>query len=290
VSVADDLIWDRPSDGPLLARLYRPAAHRPLAAVVSVHGGRWCAESRLTNAVIDTALAEAGVLVMAIDFRMPPAHRYPLPVTDINRAIRWLKSHADQYGIDPCKVGGIGTSSGGHQLLLNALLPDAPVYTGFPSGAASQMQQAGGPDASLAFVITCWAVSDPRARYRYALQQRMQLHIDSHEAYWRDEAQMDEGSPQRIVESGAATHRPPLLMIQGTADTVLTPDMAPRFAGAYAAAGADVELKMFDGVGHTFITKEPTRPESQAALRALCAFAAAAGRRAAPHDEQAAAG
>jgi acetyl esterase/lipase len=281
VSVAEDLIWDTPPDGPLLARLYRPATRRPLAAIVSVHGGRWCAESRLTNAVIDTALAEAGVLVMAIDFRMPPAHRYPVPVADINRAIRWLKEHAGEHGIDPLSVGGIGTSSGGHQLLLNALLPDAPAYAGCASdsGASGRTRAT---DASLAFAITCWAVSDPLARYRHALEHGMQLHIDSHRAYWRDEAQMAEGSPQRIVESGLATHLPPLLMIQGSADTVLTQDMAPRFAGAYAAAGARVELKMFDNVGHTFITKEPTLPASRAALRELCAFAAAAGQRAAP--------
>jgi len=281
VSVAEDVIWDTPPDGPLLARLYRPAARAPLAAVVSVHGGRWCAESRLTNAVIDTALAEAGVLVMAIDFRMPPAHRYPVPVADINRAIRWLKAHADRHGIDPLSVGGIGTSSGGHQLLLNALLPGALAYAGAAPEPGSPGRTSA-TDASLAFAITCWAVSDPLARYRHALAHGMQLHIDSHHAYWRDEAQMAEGSPQRIVESGAATHLPPLLMIQGSADTVLTPDMAPRFAGAYAAAGARVELKMFDDVGHTFITKEPERPESRAALRELCAFAAAAGRQTAP--------
>jgi acetyl esterase len=266
----EDVIWHRPSQGPLAARLYRPAV--PVGpAVVSVHGGRWCAESRLTNAVIDTALAEAGVFVMAIDFRMPPAVRYPEPVADINLAIRWLKSKASAFGFDPGSIGGIGTSSGGHQLLLNALLPGDMRY------AAQRLPDGGEPDATLAFCVACWAVTDPLARYRHALANAMQVHIESHHAYWRDEQEMDEGSPQRLVEHGLATHLPPLLMIQGTGDTVLTPDMAQRFATAYGAAGGAVELVEFAGAGHTFITKEPAREDSRAAMRLIRDFVVARG-------------
>ena len=58
--------------GALLARIYRPKEGRPRAALVSLHGGRWTRETRLTNAVIDEALARDGALVMALDIRMPP--------------------------------------------------------------------------------------------------------------------------------------------------------------------------------------------------------------------------
>src|SRR6185503_13350754 len=101
------------------ARLYRPAG-APKAAMVSVHGGRWVGESRLTNAIIDEALAAAGVLVMAVDIRKPPVAHYPEPVADINFAIRWLKANCD---LPEARIGGMGTSSGGHQLMLNAMRP-----------------------------------------------------------------------------------------------------------------------------------------------------------------------
>jgi acetyl esterase/lipase len=120
-------------------------------------------------------------------------------------------------------------------------------------------------------------VADPLARYRYALEKNMSIHIDSHHAYWQDEAQMAEGSPQRIVEAGDMTHLPPLLLIQGTDDTVLSPGMTQRFAAAYRAAGGAVTLREFAGQAHTFITKFPEHAASQAALDAIAAFAVGGG-------------
>ena len=67
--------------------------------------------------------------------------------------------------------------------------------------------------------------------------------LAAHAAYWADEAAMAEGNPQRIVERGAFTQLPPLLVIQGTKDDNLTDDMADRFVDAYRAAGGDATLE-----------------------------------------------
>src|SRR5271165_5084196 len=105
-----DIAYRSAASEPLPARLYIPTGRGPFPAVVSVHGGRWVSQSRLTNKVIDRALAEAGTVVMAVDFRMPPVARYPEPIADINFAIRWLKQVAKRLRSDPALVGGIGTS------------------------------------------------------------------------------------------------------------------------------------------------------------------------------------
>jgi acetyl esterase/lipase len=123
----EDIEYLRHPSGALLARIYRPKEGRPNAALVSMHGGRWTRETRLTNAVIDEALARDGALVMALDIRMPPVAGYPGCVADINYAIRWLKVYARMLGA-PDRVGGIGTSSGGHQITLSALRPRDPRY------------------------------------------------------------------------------------------------------------------------------------------------------------------
>jgi acetyl esterase/lipase len=259
----EDVVYHAPDGIELLARLYRPAGPGPFPAVVGVHGGRWCAESRLTNAVLDQALAEAGIFVMALDFRMPPAARYPAPVADINLAIRWLKLHAAQFGVAPDRIGGLGTSSGGHQILLNALRPTDPRYASAPLPGGEDI------DASLAFVAAGWAVSDPVARYAYAKSKDMALHVQSHDAYWPDLAAMEEGSPQHIVERGDATHLPPILLVQGTADIILTPDMADRFAATYPG---EISLKRYEGAPHTFVTKEPGSENALAAIEAIKAF------------------
>jgi acetyl esterase/lipase len=266
VPVPEDVTFHTPGGTPLLARLHRPSTNGPWPAVIDVHGGRWCAEDRLTNTVIDEALAAAGIFVMGIDFRMPPTVQFPRPVADIAYALKWLRANADRLGIKEDWIGGVGTSSGGHQLMLNALTPSDPRWRlDHPPGADA-------PIAPLRFAVICWPVTDPPARYRYALDNNMDIHIRSHQAYWPDEAAMADGSPLRLVQSGAAELLPPLLIIQGTNDVILTPDMNDRFAAAYKGAGGEVQLRKFEGEGHTFITKKPDAPATRQAVAEIIDF------------------
>src|SRR5689334_23548624 len=159
-----DLEYQRADGVLLLARLYRPIGtvnpNRPFPALVEVHGGAWASGDRLNNAPLDEALAKSGIVVLAIDFRMPPQHRYPASIADVNLAARWLKTHAEEFGSRRELVGGLGTSSGAHQLLLSALKPRDPRYT------ALQLAGAPAEDASLPYLVLCWPISDPLARYR----------------------------------------------------------------------------------------------------------------------------
>ena len=88
-----------------------------------MHGGGWTSNDRLSNKAIHEALAQAGIAVMSIDFRMPPDDKYPPSIADVNVAIRWLKSNAPALGIEPDGVGALGTSSGGQQMLLAVMKP-----------------------------------------------------------------------------------------------------------------------------------------------------------------------
>lgn len=261
----EDVAYSTPASGPLLARLYRPKGKGPCPAVVSVHGGRWVSQTRLTNEVLDRALAEAGIVVMAIDFRMPPAVRYPEPVADINLAIRWLKHHAARFGSDACLVGAMGTSSGGHQVMLNALRPRDPRYAALPLSGCEET-------AELAFAVACWPVLDPLARYRMALAKNMEEHIKSHDLYWPDEASMGEGNPQLILERGERVPLPPLLLIQGTGDRIVPAEMTQRFEATYRERGGDVSLELFADRPHTFITNEPELAQSKDATTKIARF------------------
>src|SRR5262245_12818044 len=117
----EDLEYQRQNGKPILARLYRPQGKGPFPAVCEVHGGAWTGGDRLNNVDIAKALAADGVVVLSLDFRMPPEAPYPTAVADVNLGIRWLKAHATEFGSTPERVGGLGTSSGGHLLLLNVL-------------------------------------------------------------------------------------------------------------------------------------------------------------------------
>jgi acetyl esterase len=266
----EDVEYRRVGGQILLARIYRPAGAGPFPAVVSIHGGAWTSGDRLQNEAIDRALAAAGAVVMDLDFRMPPDFRYPASVSDINHGIRWLKSKADTLQTRADWVGALGTSSGAHQMLLNLLEPDNPAY------AATEI---GNADAKLAFAVVCWPIADPVARYRMAQERKNERLVAAHNAFFPSEQIMAEANPQTIVERTRGVALPPLLVLQGTKDDNVTPDMAERFVGAYQRAGGHATLKTFADQPHTFVTRDPSTPESQEALRLMCAFVASRGAR-----------
>ena len=268
-----DLEYRRDTSSPLLARLYRPQGSGPFPALIDVHGGAWAAGDRLNNAPLDAALAKSGIVVLAVDFRMPPQHRYPASIADIHYAIRWLKAHAGEFGSRRDLVAGIGTSSGAHQLLLAALKPNDPRYAALPLAEAPE------EDASLPYLVLCWPISDPLARYRMVKEKGRTPLIQSHDAYWSSEAEMAEGNPQRIVESGEAVALPPAILLQGTGDDNVTPDMADRFVAAWRAKGGSIELHKFDGQPHTFVMRDPASDASRRATELARDFVFAQARR-----------
>jgi acetyl esterase/lipase len=261
-----DLEYQRAGGAPLLARLYRPIGKGPFPALIEVHGGAWASGDRLNNAPLDEALARSGIAVLAIDFRMPPEHRYPASIADVNLATRWLKTHAGEFGSRRDLVGGLGTSSGGHQLLLSALKPKDPRY------AALSLSEAPAEEASLPYLVLCWPISDPLARYRMVREKGNTRLVEAHDAWWPSEADMAEGNPQLILERGEAGALPPAILVQGLADDNVTPDMADRFSAAYQARGGQLQLHKFDGQPHTFIVRDPASDASRRATELIRDF------------------
>jgi acetyl esterase/lipase len=264
---ARDIEYRRHDGAPLLARLYRPRGEGPFPALIDVHGGAWAAGDRLNNAPLDEALAKSGIVVLAIDFRMPPAHRYPASIADINFATRWLKAHAAEFASRRELVAGLGTSSGAHQLLLSALKPADPRYAALP------LPEAPGEDASLPYIVLCWPISDPLARYRMVKEKGNMRLVESHDAYWASEAEMAEGNPQLILDRGEAERPlPPAILVQGTGDDNVTPDMADRFAAAWHARGGSLDLHKFAGQPHTFIMRDPASDAARQATELVRDF------------------
>lgn len=265
--ITEDVEYLRHADRPLLARLYRPRGAGPFPGLVEVHGGAWTTNDRTANVVIHEALARAGVFVMAIDFRMPPEARYPASIQDVNYATRWLKLRAKEYGVRLGAIGGVGSSSGGHQLALSALRPRNASYstTRLPGGEVF--------DAGLGYMVLCWSITDPLARYRMVASNGNMRLAEAHRAYWPDEAAMADANPQLILERGEATRPPPALVLQGTNDDNVTLDMADRFAAAYRKAGGALELVKFPGAPHAFTAREPHSPHTQRALELITGFA-----------------
>src|SRR5712692_6397986 len=124
-----DVEYLRHGDKPLLARIFQPRGKGPFPGMIELHGGAWCNNDRTMDKTINETLSKSGVVVAALDFRMPPDAGYPGAMADINYGIRWLKAHADEYGTRADLVGISGNSSGAHQAMLVGMRPRDPRYS-----------------------------------------------------------------------------------------------------------------------------------------------------------------
>jgi acetyl esterase len=261
-----DIVYQRAGGKERLARLYQPAGSGPFPAVLQVHGGAWNDKDRTDGQNTSLDLAEAGIVVLAIDFRNAGEAPYPASLQDINYGIRWLKAHAGEYGSSAGQVGAYGTSSGGHQALLAAIRPDDPRYRALPLADAPDM------DAKLAFVVSGWGVLFPLERYKLAKAQGKPDLAKDHDRFFGSEAAQVEATPALILERGEKVFLPPAMVFQGTKDQWTTVELAQRFAADYRKAGGSMDLLLLDGARHTFLNEHPFDPNSKKALKTMIAF------------------
>ena len=268
---ATEVIYRDDGQTQLPMTVFRPRPTRkglngPFPALVRVHGGAWNVGGRAGNARIDHALAECGMVVAAIDFRRAPDHPYPAQVQDTNYAVRWLKLHAADLGIDPTCFGGAGDSSGGHTMMLNAMRPDDPAYAALPLEGGEAV------DASVAYVIAICSVLDPYTRYFYDRSDGTAERAKRADAYFLTTEAMKQANPQMILERGEPVNLPPVLIIQGDADDNIPNAIPLMFEESYTAAGGSVQLEWFRGMPHQF-AREPGA-ESDRAVEIMRSFIA----------------
>src|SRR5579885_403206 len=253
-----------------MARMFKPQGKGPFPAIVEVHGGAWNLMDRTADDAVNLPLAKSGVVVAALDFRMPPQASYPASLADINYGIRWFKANAAQFGAGAERVGLMGSSSGGHQVMLAAMRPREPRYCvlALPPGSRSV-------DAGVRCVVMLWPVIDPLGRYRFVTRLKeagkpypdfVDLLVKMHDRYWHDEQTMAEGNPALALQRREAVDLPPALYIQGTKDIVHPRADLDLFVENYRKAGGHVQLEMFEGEAEGFIIR---RPSSDSATRAI---------------------
>ena len=225
------------------------------------------AEGGRTNAeVMDRALAESGIVVASIEFRLAPDHPYPAQVADINYGTRWLKAHARDFNADPGSIGAIGSSSGGHGVFLSGMRPHDPRYAALPLDEAPEL------DATLNYILACWPVVDPHARYLYAQETNNEGLVAATNAYFTSSDGATEGNPHMILQRGEMVTLPPAIIIQGTEDDNIPVPATKEFAEAYRRSGGEIQLEIFDGMPHGFGYRRG--PETDRAVDLVKAFIA----------------
>ncbi|HRK31287.1 MAG TPA: alpha/beta hydrolase [Tepidisphaeraceae bacterium] len=104
----------------------RAGSPGPHAAVVVIHGGGWTGGNRRDDLPFLDALADAGLVVFSIEYRLAPKHRWPACMDDVQTAIAWVTLHAAEHGADASRLGLIGYSAGGHLACHAAVIDRSP--------------------------------------------------------------------------------------------------------------------------------------------------------------------
>src|SRR5712672_3667770 len=106
-------------DGPIPARIYTPSRLRQTdglaPCLVFFHGGGWVIGDLDSHDVVCRKLADEGeLIVVSVDYRLAPEHKFPAAVDDAIAATRWIAEHAKQHGIDASRLMVGGDSAGGN--------------------------------------------------------------------------------------------------------------------------------------------------------------------------------
>lgn len=242
------------ADGtPLHMLLFRPAVTPlPRPAVVVVYGGAWRGGAPSQAANVSRALAARGMVVVAIDYRHAPRHRFPAQLDDVRRSLSLVVDSARAWGIDTARIVLLGRSAGGHLAALAAFAPGAPVapravialYA--PYDLAEGYRDLPVPDPiDVRGVLRAFLGGTPRsAPARYAA-----------------------ASPSSYVRPGL----PPVLLLFGGGDHVVKPRFVREARRALAAQGNRVVALELPWAEHGF-DLVPTGMGAQLAFRTIVDF------------------
>jgi acetyl esterase len=272
-----DVEYLQHGDTAFLARVFRPLGTGPFPIMVELHGGAWVNGTRLDGNAANEALAKNGVIVVALDFRVPPVASYPASLADIHYGIRWCKTQAADWNGSPDKVGVMGTSTGGHQSMLLGLRPDDPRYAALSLPAGSNEV-----DGTVACAILVSPLTDPLGRYQYAKGLREGLTPPDgmadrvpafHDQYWLTEEAMIEGAPARILGRGERTSLPPMLSLAREYEASHPRPDLDEFIMQYRRAGGEIDVTFFgEAYAGDGLLKDLSLPIADETLEVMTAF------------------
>ena len=224
--------------------LYLPAqTNPPLPLIIWVHGGAWRAGSK-DNCPAVRFVAQ-GYAVASVNYRLSQHAVFPAQIEDCKAAVRWLRAHAKDYGLDPNRFGAWGSSAGGHLVALLGTTGDVKEFD-----AGSNLEISSRVQAVVDFF-------GPTDLLRMAAQSGSNSRMD-HNASDSPESQLIGGTLQENKEKAAKASPityvtrddPPMLLVHGDADPLVPFQQSEELYQALRKAGVEATLYLVKGGGH----------------------------------------
>jgi acetyl esterase len=228
-----------PGEVQIPVRVYRPSAAQDLPVLVYFHGGGFVICNLDTHDRTCRMLANAsGCVVVSVDYRLAPEHKFPAAAEDAYSATRYVSEHASEFGIDPSRIAVGGDSAGGNLATVVAMMA----------------RDRGGPALKFQLMIypgTDWDDDSP------SMRQYCNDHFLTRELMdWFAEqylAPADRRNPY-AAPYYAKDHRglPTAMIITAECDPLR--DQGEAYADKLRDAGVPVMLKRYDGMIHPFVS------------------------------------
>ncbi len=234
-TVEQDLVYATVDGHDLTLDLYRPGSSGLRPAIVFVHGGGWSSGDKSALAEYALFFAERGYVGISVNYRLAPEHPFPAAVEDTKAAVRWLKENAERYGVDPNRIGAMGSSAGGHLVAMLGVTDSSDGLEGasgdltLSSRVQAVVDYFGPSDLSLV-----GNVPDP-AILAFVGGTCIE-----------EPARCQEASPVTYVSSDD----PPFLIVHGTADPRVPFSQSVVLRDALVRAGVEATLLPLEGAGH----------------------------------------
>jgi acetyl esterase len=244
-------------DADIPVRIYTPAGNTPFAGLVYFHGGGWVIGSIETHDNLCRSIANtAECVVVSVEYRLAPEHRFPAAVDDAYAATCWVAEQADRLGIDRRRIAVGGDSAGGNLAAVVALMARDR------EGPSLALQ-------SLLYPITDRDLSTP-SYLKYS--DGYLLTRDGMAWFWNH--YLPEGvSPDNPYISPLRARDlrglPPALVITAECDPLC--DEGNAYARRLEEAGVSVTLSCYPGMIHGFVRRNRLLDQGQRGLEEMAA-------------------
>ena len=128
----------RPS-GELKGDLYLPVTNQPVPGIIMIHGGSWRRGDVRDMSQFARRAAASGFVVFNVGYRLAPEHKFPAQLEDVRDAVRWLRSRAARFEVDPDRIGAWGYSAGAHLAMLLGTVDDDALADGGPNAPSARV-------------------------------------------------------------------------------------------------------------------------------------------------------
>lgn len=257
IDVISNIIYSqvtlRNANRPLKMTLLVPRTQETKPAIVYYPGGGFTSAHHEKFIEMRMALAKAGFVVAAVEYRTVP-DRFPALINDAKAAVRYLRAHARQFGIDPQRIGVIGDSAGGYVAqMMGTTNGEKQFDTGDFTEVSSDVQAA----------VTIYGISNlmnigegyPEAIQEVHKSPAVTEALLIHGPAFADFAgESILSNPQKALEASPMGHvkqgMPPFLIMHGSADKLVSPIQSEQLYRALTEKGNQADYIEVEGAGH----------------------------------------